>query len=54
MDKRGFAQGKSKHMEAEGLFAYSSGKNEWNEGDQSTSAAVIFFIKNMYLISIIM
>lgn len=43
MDKCGFAQGKSKHMEAEGLLAYSSGKNEWNEGDQSTSAAVMFF-----------
>lgn len=39
MDKCGFAKGKSKHMEAEGLLAYSSGKNEWNERDQSTSAA---------------
>lgn len=46
MDKCGFAQGKSKHAEAEGLFAYFSGKRI--EGDQSTSAAVIFHVKYVF------
>lgn len=33
MDKCGFAQGKSKHTESQGLFAYSSGKNRGTKAD---------------------